>query len=178
MKQGIHAVAGATAIAIAISCAGPAQAQTTSASPFQIVEASIDDIHTAFRSGRLTARQVVQSYLDRIDAYDKQGPNINSVITINPNALAEADRLDAAIAQSRKQLTKLRARLGVLPEESQAEIAPLLDAYLQMIGPSRLVRGARRRVAEALVNAEAAVSLPESLRRALPNLSAWSSIRV
>jgi phosphotransferase system enzyme I (PtsI) len=71
---------------------------------------------------------------------------------------AETARLDAAIAQSRKQLTKLRARLGVLPEDSQAEIAPLLDAYLQMIGPSRLVRGARRRIAEALLNAEAAVA--------------------
>jgi phosphotransferase system enzyme I (PtsI) len=71
---------------------------------------------------------------------------------------AETARLDAAIAQSRKQLMKLRARLGVLPEDSQAEIAPLIDAYLQMIGPSRLVRGARRRIAEALVNAEAAVA--------------------
>src|SRR3954471_5696641 len=93
MKQGIHAMA----IAIAVSLTGPAQAQTTSASPFQIVEASIDDIHMAIRSGRLTARQLVQGYLDRIKAYDKQGPNINSVITLNPNALAEADRLDAAL---------------------------------------------------------------------------------
>jgi phosphotransferase system enzyme I (PtsI) len=67
-------------------------------------------------------------------------------------------RLDTAIAQSRKQLTKLRARLGVLPEDSQAEIAPLIDAYLQMIGPSRLVRGTRRRIAEALVSAETAVA--------------------
>ena len=88
------------AIAIAVSFTGPAQAQTTSASPFQIVEASIDDIHTAFRSGRLTARQLVQGYLDRINAYDRQGPNINSVITINPDALAEADRLDAAFRTS------------------------------------------------------------------------------
>jgi phosphoenolpyruvate-protein phosphotransferase len=70
---------------------------------------------------------------------------------------AETARLDAAILQSRKQLLKLRARLGVLPEDSQAEIAPMLDAYLQMIGPSRLVRGARRRIAEGLVSAETAV---------------------
>ena len=70
---------------------------------------------------------------------------------------AEASRLDAAILQSRKQLQKLKARLGVLPEDSAAEIAPLLDAYLQMIGPSRLVRGARRRIAETLVSAESAV---------------------
>ena len=70
---------------------------------------------------------------------------------------AETARLDAAIAQSRKQLLKLRARLGILPEDSQAEIAPLLDAYLQMIGPSRLVRGARKRIGDTLVSAETAV---------------------
>jgi phosphotransferase system enzyme I (PtsI) len=70
---------------------------------------------------------------------------------------AEVARLDAAITQSRRQLTKLRARLGVLPEEAHAEIAPLLDAYIQMLGPSRLVRGARRRIAETLLSAESAV---------------------
>ncbi|CAH2600903.1 Phosphoenolpyruvate-protein phosphotransferase [Rhodovastum atsumiense] len=71
---------------------------------------------------------------------------------------AQATRLDAAVAQSRKQVLKLRARLGMLPENSQAEITPLLDAYLQMLGPSRLVRGARRRVTEMLVSAETAVA--------------------
>jgi phosphotransferase system enzyme I (PtsI) len=70
---------------------------------------------------------------------------------------AETARLDAAINQSRKQLLKLRARLGVLPEDSQAEIAPMLDAYLHMITSSRLVRGVRKRVAETLVTAETAV---------------------
>ena len=73
------------------------------------------------------------------------------------DAAAEAARLDAAILQSRKQLLKLRGRLSVLPEESQGEIAPLLDAYLQMLGPSRLVRGIRSRVTERLVSAETAV---------------------
>jgi phosphotransferase system enzyme I (PtsI) len=71
---------------------------------------------------------------------------------------AEQARLEAAIQQSRKQLTKLRARLGGLPEETQAEIAPLLDGYLHMVGPSRLTRGARERIASALVSAETAVA--------------------
>jgi phosphoenolpyruvate-protein phosphotransferase len=71
---------------------------------------------------------------------------------------AETARLEEAIALSRKQLAKLRARLAVLPEDSQAEIAPLIDAYLQMLGPSRLVRGMRRRIAEGLVGAESAVA--------------------
>jgi phosphotransferase system enzyme I (PtsI) len=70
---------------------------------------------------------------------------------------SQTARLEAAVLQSRKQLMKLRARLGVLPEASQAEIAPLIDAYLQMVGPSRLVRGARRRINEMLVSAETAV---------------------
>ena len=70
---------------------------------------------------------------------------------------AEGARLEAAIVQSRKQLGKLRGRLTVLPEESQAEIAPLIDAYIRMLGPSRLVRGVRRRIEETLLSAENAV---------------------
>ncbi|HVZ09030.1 MAG TPA: phosphoenolpyruvate--protein phosphotransferase [Rhodopila sp.] len=70
---------------------------------------------------------------------------------------AEGARLDAAVAQSRKQLAKLRAKLAILPEESQEELAPLLDAYLHMLGPSRLLRAVRQRIEEALVSAETAV---------------------
>jgi phosphotransferase system enzyme I (PtsI) len=69
----------------------------------------------------------------------------------------EGARLESAIVQSRKQLGKLRARLAILPEESQAEIAPLIDAYIRMLGPSRLIRGVRRRVEETLLTAESAV---------------------
>jgi amidase len=64
---------------------------------FNVVEATIDDIHSAFKSGQLTCRQLVQIYLDRIEAFDKKGPAaINAIITINSEALKEADRLDAA----------------------------------------------------------------------------------
>jgi phosphotransferase system enzyme I (PtsI) len=70
---------------------------------------------------------------------------------------AEGARLDAAITQSRKQLTKLRARLAVLPEETQEELAPLIDGYIRMIGPSRMIRGVRRRIEETLLSAETAV---------------------
>ncbi len=69
----------------------------------------------------------------------------------------EVARLDTAIQQSRKQLLKLRARLSVLPDAARGEIAPLLDAYTQMLGPSRLVRESQRRIRETLVSAETAV---------------------
>lgn len=67
---------------------------------FNIVETTIADIHAAYRSGTLTARQLVQSYLDRIEAYDQQGPAINALISLNPAALDEADRLDTAFKAS------------------------------------------------------------------------------
>jgi amidase len=67
---------------------------STTVAAFNVLETTIDDIQSAYKSGQLTARQLVQTYLDRIDAYNQQGPAINSIITLNPNALEEADRLD------------------------------------------------------------------------------------
>src|SRR4051812_44400701 len=67
---------------------------------FQVMETTIADIQNAYKAKKLTARQLVQIYLDRIDAYDKKGPAINAVININPKALKDADLLDAAFAKS------------------------------------------------------------------------------
>src|SRR5438552_4296432 len=62
---------------------------------FQVVETSVDAVHAAMKSGNLTSHQLVQLYLDRIAGYDKSGPTINCIITLNPKAMEEADRLDA-----------------------------------------------------------------------------------
>jgi len=69
----------------------------------------------------------------------------------------ERARLAAAVSLSRKQVSKLKSRLAVLPEEAQEELEPLLDAYAMMLGDSRLIRGARRRIGEELLSAETAV---------------------
>ncbi len=61
---------------------------------FAVPETTIADIHAAYRAGALTARALVESYLDRIEAYDRNGPAINSIVSINPGAVQEADRLD------------------------------------------------------------------------------------
>lgn len=71
-----------------------------SAPPFQIMETTIDQIHAAYKSGSLTARQLVQGYLDRIKTYDQQGPKINCIITLNLKALEEADGLDQQYKRS------------------------------------------------------------------------------
>jgi phosphotransferase system enzyme I (PtsI) len=70
---------------------------------------------------------------------------------------AETAALDEAIAVSRKQLTKLKTKLAALPEQSQTEISPLIEAYLHMLGNSRLVRGMRARISDGLVDGQTAV---------------------
>ena len=63
---------------------------------FALPETTIAEIHAAYRAGALTARGLVQAYLERIEAYDRNGPAINSIVSVNPKALEDAARLDAA----------------------------------------------------------------------------------
>ena len=59
-----------------------------------LMEATVASIHAAFRDGSLTARKLVEFYLDRIERFDRAGPKINSVISTNPRVLEQADELD------------------------------------------------------------------------------------
>jgi amidase len=69
---------------------------------FQLMEASIDEIHRGFESGKLTCHDLVQQYLDRIKAYDQQGPTVNAMLYVNPRALEQADALDKEFDKERK----------------------------------------------------------------------------
>ena len=68
--------------------------------PFRIEETTIAQIHAAFRDGSLTCRSLVEQYLARIDAHDKQGAALNAIVTVNPRALETADDLDRRFRQS------------------------------------------------------------------------------
>lgn len=87
--------AGAVAV-LSVIAAGPSLA---TAQAFDVRETTIADMHAALRSRRITCRGIVQQYLDRIAANDRQGPAINALITINDRALATADSLDQAMAR-------------------------------------------------------------------------------
>jgi amidase len=69
---------------------------------FELMEATVDSVHAAYKDRSLTTRQLVQMYLDRIAAYDQKGPALQCIVTVNPDALAEADKLDAAFAKTGK----------------------------------------------------------------------------
>ena len=64
------------------------------AAVFTLEEATIADINAAFEAGALTCQELVQLYLNRIAAYDDDGPRLNSIITLNPRALDTAQALD------------------------------------------------------------------------------------
>lgn len=68
------------------------------AQDFELQEATIAEVHAAFLSGELTCGELVQGYLDRIEAYDQRGPRLNTIANLNPAALDEAARLDQALA--------------------------------------------------------------------------------
>jgi amidase len=62
--------------------------------PFELDELTIADLQSGMASGKFTARSLTQKYLSRIEAVDKDGPGVNSVIEVNPDALALADVAD------------------------------------------------------------------------------------
>ena len=67
------------------------------AAPFDVIDATIPELQAAMEEGRLTSRDLVQQYLTRIAVYENR---LNATITVNPNALAEAERLDRERAES------------------------------------------------------------------------------
>jgi len=88
-------IAGVVSIAVAALAQPISHAVSAQRAPFRIEETTIADVHAAFRAKSLTCHALVQQYLDRISAYDKKGPAINAIVTLNPRAIAIADSLDA-----------------------------------------------------------------------------------
>ncbi len=62
---------------------------------FELEEATAGDLQKRMNAGSLTAQSLTQAYLDRIAAIDKRGPALNTIIELNPDALAIAAALDA-----------------------------------------------------------------------------------
>lgn len=83
-----------------VAAPAPVWGAVGSTATWHLLEAQIDDVHAAFRSGQTTCRAVVQLYLNRIEAYDKKGPGLNAIQTVNPRALQEAEQLDATFKAS------------------------------------------------------------------------------
>ena len=68
--------------------------------PFVLEETTIAEVHAAMRAGGLTCRDLVSRYLRRIEAFDRNGPGVNAIVVVAPDALAVADSLDARFRAS------------------------------------------------------------------------------
>src|SRR3954469_4913710 len=79
------------AAALVVITLAPARAAKT----VDLDALTIAELDQAFDSGALTSERLVQLCLARIDAYDRQGPSLRAVLTLNPKALETARALDA-----------------------------------------------------------------------------------
>jgi Asp-tRNA(Asn)/Glu-tRNA(Gln) amidotransferase A subunit family amidase len=96
MRRLLSMALGSCALPVVLVAQPPSTPATVGAAG---VNATIAGVHAQFRDGSLTCRALVQAYLDRIAAFDQSGPAINSLVTVNPNALAIADSLDRRFAR-------------------------------------------------------------------------------
>ena len=104
-----------------------------SARALDLASATIADLQAMMAQGELSSEKLTATYLARIEAYDKQGPAINTVITMNPKALAEAKALDAE-----RKAGKVRGPLHGIP----IVLKDNYDTYdLPTTGGSQLLAG-------------------------------------
>src|SRR5579864_7151085 len=131
-RSGIFIIAVVAAAIISVAGAQQKSAALGSRGHFEIMEATIAEAHAAMRAGKLTSHQLVEEYLRRICAYD-QPTRLNAIILVNPNALAEADKLD----QEFKRTGKMRPLHGI-----PVIVKDNYDTYeLQTTGGSLAMKG-------------------------------------
>jgi amidase len=118
---------------LAVAACLAAVATPVLATEFRVEEATIPEIEQAFRDHRLTCHQLVQTYVDRIAAYGKQGPKLNAILTLNGNALAAADLLDTSFAHGGK-LGALHCVPVVLKDNYNTSDLPTTGGSLSLEG--------------------------------------------
>lgn len=86
------------AVLASLGCTPSAETPSVAPAPakaeFELLEATVADLQQGMESGRWTARSITEAYLARIDAIDRSGPELRSIIETNPEALSIADALD------------------------------------------------------------------------------------
>ena len=128
MKTHIGKAALIAVLGGALLAAAPASARQVA-----FDQASIAELKAAMESGALTAEKLTQLCLDRIAAYDRAGPKLHAVITLNPNALETARQLDAE-----RKAGKVRGPLHGIPVVLKDNI----DTFdMQTTGGSVLLEG-------------------------------------
>jgi amidase len=146
---------------------------------FDVVERTIAELQAGYLDHTLTARGVTQAYLDRIAAYDRRGPYLNSLVTVNARALAAADVLDAALQSTGALVGPLHGIPVIVKDNLDTADMPTTSgvALFRDFVPSRdAFIVARLRAAGAIVLAKASLSelsmgLADSINSVLPGFT-------
>jgi len=97
----VKSTRSAFSIALAWCVCGIGSNAAVAENAFDPANATIEQLHAALDSRKTSSEQLVRYYLSRIQRFDKQGPRINALITLNPNVLEEARRSDAGRGDGR-----------------------------------------------------------------------------
>src|SRR3984893_6271468 len=127
------------------------------AKPFVLEEATIKSIHAAFENKTLTCSALVKSYLARIEAYDKQGPSLLAIITVNPEALTTAAAMDRQYRDSKGRVGPLYCIPVILKDNYNTFDMPTSGGNLAMknsVPPADAFTVAKMRKAGALILAK------------------------
>ncbi len=84
-------------------------------------ETTVPELLDAYQSGETTVREAVDRYLRRIEVYDRNGPEINSVVTTNPNAEQEAERLDRSLQETGRLSGPLHGVPVVIKDQAETK---------------------------------------------------------
>ncbi|WP_245819444.1 amidase [Rhodococcoides yunnanense] len=101
-----------------------------------LAELTVAAAHSAYQDGSLTVREVVQYYLDRIEAVDRSGPHLNSVITVADGLLERADELDVELRTSGQLVGSLHGVPIVVKD--QIETAGLRTTFGSEVGANNV----------------------------------------
>src|SRR4030081_1254701 len=133
----------------------PASAQQ---GPFRFQEATIAGIHAALAAGQLTCTQLTKLYLDRIAAYNMQGPALRAIITVNPKAMGIAAEMDRSYRASPASAGALHCIPIILKDNYNTFDMPTTGGNVSMktsLPPTDAFTVARIRKAGALIVAKA-----------------------
>jgi Asp-tRNA(Asn)/Glu-tRNA(Gln) amidotransferase A subunit family amidase len=122
-----------------------------------VEETTIAKIHAGFTSGALTCRQLATAYLNRIEAFDANGPELKAIISLNPRALQTAAEMDARFARDPSSVGPLHCIPLVLKDNFDTADLPTTGGAVTLaesIPPDDAFVVARLRAAGALVLAK------------------------
>jgi amidase len=161
-------------LSFAVSQAAAQQEQK----PFHLQEATIANVHDAFAAGQLTCSQLAKLYLDRIGAYDQQGPTLRAIISVNPKAMETAAELDRKYRENRSSVGSLHCIPIILKDNFDTADMPTTGGNISMKDSVPQVDAftvAKIRNAGGLILAKA--NLSEFARTGMSNSSLGGQVR-